>query len=123
VGIRDPRGPPEDVFASLDLADGSASTSGDYESYFVVDGVRYHHILDPRTGMPGRGLRSATVVAADATLADALSTALMVLGPQRALELAGRLPGVEAVLVDDAGRVLATPGLAARLERHHPPRR
>ena len=69
VGIRDPRGGPDDSFASLDLTDASASTSGDYESYFMLDGVRYHHILDPRTGMPARGLESATVIAADATLA------------------------------------------------------
>ena len=82
VGIRDPRGGPDDSFASLDLTDASASTSGDYESYFMLDGVRYHHILDPRTGMPARGLESATVIAADPTLADALSTALMVLGPR-----------------------------------------
>ena len=100
VGIRDPRGGPDDSFASLDLTDASASTSGDYESYFMLDGVRYHHILDPRTGMPARGLESATVIAADATLADALSTALMVLGPERGLALAERTPGVEAVLVD-----------------------
>jgi thiamine biosynthesis lipoprotein len=97
------------------VGDASLSTSGDYESYFVADGVRYHHILDPRTGWPARGLRSATVVSPDATLADALSTALVALGPERALEVAARV-GVEAVLVDDAGRVAVTPGLEARME-------
>ena len=55
VGIRDPRGGPDDSFASLDLTDASAPTSGDYESYFMLDGVRYHHILDQCTGMPSRG--------------------------------------------------------------------
>jgi thiamine biosynthesis lipoprotein len=111
VGIRDPRGGPEDVFARVEVRDASLSTSGDYESFFVVDGVRYHHILDPRTGMPARGLRSATVVAADATLADALSTALIALGAERGLAVAERL-GVEAVLVDEEGRVAVTAGLA-----------
>jgi FAD:protein FMN transferase len=115
VGIRDPRGAPTDLLASLDLTDASASTSGDYESYFILDGVRYHHILDPRTGMPARGLESATVVSPDPTLADALSTALMVLGPERGLALAERLPDVEAVLVDESGKELLTTGLKGKL--------
>jgi thiamine biosynthesis lipoprotein len=122
IGVRDPRGDPDDAFALLDLGDESASTSGDYEAFFVVDGVRYHHILDPATGRPARGLRSATVVAPDATTADALSTALVVLGPERGLALAEELPQVEAVLVDDAGRVLTTAGMASRLAVEHPPR-
>lgn len=121
VGVRDPRGGPEDFFALVELADASASTSGDYERYFVADGVRYHHILDPRTGRPARGLRSATVVAADAVLADALSTGIFVMGPEAGLALAERLPGVEAVLVDEEGKVLTTSGLEDRLEILHPP--
>jgi thiamine biosynthesis lipoprotein len=121
VGVRDPRGGPEDFFALLELADASASTSGDYERYFVADGVRYHHILDPRTGRPARGLRSATVVSADAVLADALSTGIFVMGPEAGLALAARLPGVEAVLVDGDGGVLVTSGLEDRLEVLHPP--
>lgn len=115
VGIRDPRRGPEDIFARVEVRDASLSTSGDYESFFLVDGVRYHHILDPRTGMPARGLRSATVIAPDATLADALSTAFVALGAERALEVAERL-GVEAVLVDGSGRVITTPALAPALE-------
>ena len=108
VGIRDPRG--DESFANLTVRDGSVSTSGDYERFFVVGDTRYHHILDPRTGWPARGLRSATVVCAEATLADALSTALMVLGPVEGLALAEDLPGVEAVLVGEDGRVYLTSG-------------
>lgn len=118
VGIRDPRGGPEDVFAEVEIRDASASTSGDYESFFIIDGVRYHHILDPRTGWPARGLSSATVISPDATLADALSTALMVLGPERGLALAEEMPEVEAVLVDGAGEVLTTSGLEGKLVLH-----
>jgi thiamine biosynthesis lipoprotein len=123
VGVRDPRGDETDAFALLDLEGGvSSSTSGDYESYFELDGVRYHHILDPRTGYPTRGLTSATVLAPEATLADALSTALMVLGPDRGLALAEEWPGVEAVLVGEGGELHATSGLAGRLEILNPPR-
>ncbi len=121
VGIRDPRGGPEDFFASLEVGDASTSTSGDYERYFVVDGLRYHHILDPRTGMPTQGVRSVTTVSPDATLADALSTAIMVMGAGPGMALAESL-GVGVVLVDDAGRVLATPDLENRLVQRHPPR-
>jgi FAD:protein FMN transferase len=121
VGIRDPRGSEQDFFALLEVADKSVSTSGDYERFFVEDGIRYHHILDPRTGRPARGLRSATVVSSDATLADALSTALMVLGSEEGLALATRWEGVEAVLVDQRGAVLVTPGLEETLIRVHPP--
>jgi len=108
VGVRDPRGGPEDVFATIEATNVSVSTSGDYERFFIVDDVRYHHILDPSTGWPARGLRSATVICAEATLADALSTAIMVLGPDKGLVLAEDLPGVEAVLVGEDGRVYVT---------------
>jgi thiamine biosynthesis lipoprotein len=118
VGIRDPRG--DDAFATLDVTNVSVSTSGDYERFFVLDGVRYHHILDPRTGWPARGVTSATVISSDATLADALSTALVVLDPRRAMAVV-RDFGVEAVIVRDDGGVLATPGLAGRLTVIHPP--
>lgn len=122
VGVRDPRGPAEDYFAVLELTDTSVSTSGDYERFFVVDGVRYHHVIDPRTGWPSRGLASATIVTPDATLADALSTAVMVLGRERGLALLQRLEGVEGVLVDEGGKVWVTPGLAPHLHPVHPPR-
>ncbi len=121
IGVRDPRGESGDVFARVELHDASLSTSADNESFFEADGVRYHHILDPRTGYPARGLRSATVLHRDATLADALSTAVLVLGRERGLEVARRL-GAEALVVDERGEVASTPGLAPRLEILRAPR-
>lgn len=118
IGVRDPRKGPTDYFAYLVVTDTSVSTSGDYERSFILDGVRYHHILDPRTGRPASPpdpLRSATVVCADATLADALSTALVILGRKKALTLVESLDGVEAVLVDDKAQVHLTSGLAGAL--------
>ncbi len=115
VGIRDPRGGLGDYFARLELTETSVASSGDYERFFMLEGVRYHHVLDPATGKPARGVRGATVVCADATLADALSTALMIMGPQVGLDLAESLDGVEAVLVDDEGEVHTTSGLTGKL--------
>ncbi|HKI86860.1 MAG TPA: FAD:protein FMN transferase, partial [Thermoanaerobaculia bacterium] len=83
--------------------------------------IRYHHILDPRTGMPSRGLRSATVVSPDATLADALSTAIMVMGKEKGLALAEDLPNVEALVVDSNGGVFMTNGLQDKVTLLHPP--
>jgi thiamine biosynthesis lipoprotein len=111
VGIRDPRNEGR-VVTRLPLDDEAISTSGDYERYFEEDGVRYHHILVPGTGKPARGVRSATVIGADATLTDALSTTVFVLGVERGMRLIAGLPGVEAVVVDDQGRIFYSDGLA-----------
>jgi len=123
VGLRDPRGAADEVFARVELEGASLSTSADNESFFVIDGRRYHHILDPRTGWPAAsGLRSATVLHRDATVADALSTAVLVLGWERGSAVVLRLGG-EAAAVDERGEVAATPGLEPKLERLRVPRR
>jgi thiamine biosynthesis lipoprotein len=94
----------------VELASGAIATSGDYEWYFEKNGVRYHHILDPATGRPARRCLSATVIAANAVEADALATGLFVLGPDDGLELAERLPGVEAMLIGPDLTVRKTAG-------------
>ncbi len=113
VGLRDPRG--EGSFAVIDLSDRAFDTSGDYERFFMADGVRYHHIIDPASGYPATASRSATVLAEDATTADALSTALFVMGPERGMALVESLPGVEAVIVGADNQVVLSTGLAGRL--------
>jgi thiamine biosynthesis lipoprotein len=120
-GIQDPRAPPGDLLATLDIENMSLSTSGDYEHFFLKDGVRYHHIIDLRTGYPARGVRSATVLATDPTLADAYSTAAFVMGSEGALSFA-RDHGFELLLVDEAGHIVMTDGMASRLTMRHPPR-
>ena len=74
VGLFDPRGKDGETFATIDLADETFSTSGDYERFFIKDSVRYHHILDPQTGQPARLCRSVTILARDALTADWAST-------------------------------------------------
>ena len=121
LGIQDPRGAADSSFAAIDLTDSAFSTSGDYERFFLSNGRRYHHILDPRTGEPARGCRSVTIVAASATLADALSTGVFVLGPAKGMALIERLPDVEGVIVDGDNRVLISSGLKERLVMLAPP--
>lgn len=116
IGIRHPR--PEAghrMLASLRSAgDESVITSGDYERYFEYQGKRYHHILDPETGQPARGLESVTVVAHDGAVADAASTAIFVAGAQWR-SVAAQLGLDQVMVVTDQGEVLATPALASRL--------
>lgn len=118
IGIQDPRAPGH--FATLPVTKGAIMTTGDYERFFFEDGKRYHHVLDPRTGRPAEGLRSATVMADHGAEADALSTAVFVLGPEQGMALVERLRGVEAVLVTVDNRVLVSKGLKGVL-RHRPP--
>jgi thiamine biosynthesis lipoprotein len=119
VGIRDPRGPTNTMFAVAPIEDHSFSTSGDYERGFVKDGVRYHHIIDTRTGQPARASRSVTVRARDAFTADAWSKVMFILGPRDALELIKRekLTDFEVVWVDDQNQVVMTDGLKDVIHR------
>jgi len=110
VGIRHPRRE-GDALAVLEASDIGVVTSGDYQRYFELNGVRYHHIFDPRTGYPARESTSATVVSSSSVEADALSTALFVLGPEKGMNLIESLVGVEGLVVDAAGEVTVSPGL------------
>jgi thiamine biosynthesis lipoprotein len=83
----------------------------------MVDGKRVHHIIDPRTGYPSTGCMSATVVAKGAMTADALATAVFVLGPEAGLALLEALPGVEGIVVDSDGKTSASTGLVGVSER------
>ena len=121
AGIQDPRGAADQLFAVMDLRDETFSTSGDYERFFLRDGRRYHHILDPDDGVPARGCRSVTIVARKAMLADALSTGVFVLGHEAGMALIERLPDVEGVIVTSGNAVLVSSGLTGRLERLRPP--
>lgn len=104
VGVRNPRR--EGYMASLEFSEETGiATSGDYERFFEEKGVRYHHILDPRTGRPARGLMSASVLMGDPLMADALSTAFFVMGRERSAEYARRRGGVDYILVDEKGAI------------------
>ncbi|MDP2320349.1 MAG: FAD:protein FMN transferase [Acidobacteriota bacterium] len=121
LGIADPRGPAGQTFATVEIGDGTLSTSGDYERFFVKDGVRYHHLIDPDSGAPATGARSVTIVTDSAMLADVLSTGVFILGPAEGMALVERLPRVEGVIVTAANQVLVSSGLKGRLTLIAPP--
>jgi len=110
IGIRHPDHRNE-VIVRLPLVDTAFSTSGDYEHYFDEQGVRYHHIIDPRTGHSASRVRSATVLAPTATRTDGLSKTAFVLGAEAAIRIYERLGDVDAIIVKPDGKVLYTKGL------------
>jgi thiamine biosynthesis lipoprotein len=118
IGIRHPRGKsPDEVIAWLVTdRDEAIMTSGDYERFFEYQGQRYCHILDPATGAPARGLRSVTVIHADAAWADAASTAVFVAGPERWREVAKAFGIEQALAVTESGELQVTAALNARLK-------
>lgn len=102
IGIKNPVG--DGIIKVIELKNSAVATSGDYENYFVKDGKRYHHLLNPKTGYPARGLHSVSVIAPTAMQADAYATAVFVLGWKEGLELARKL-GVRAIAVDKKGKI------------------
>lgn len=103
LGIRHPRGDKHVI--TLPLESIAISTSGDYERYFVEDGVRYHHIIDPAKGKSAREVISTTVLADRSIDADALSTSVFVLGVNKGLELINSMEGISAIIIDKRGKV------------------
>jgi thiamine biosynthesis lipoprotein len=106
VGIRDPMKGEGAVIARVPLVDAAMSTSGDYERFFDVGGVRYHHIIDPHTGHSASKVRSATVIARTAVRTDGLSKTAFVLGPEKAMEIYNRIDDVDAIIVRLDGTVI-----------------
>lgn len=111
VGVRDPFS--DGLLGSVEVEDAAVVTSGGYERYFEESGVTYHHIIDPKTGYPASsGLASVTIVGADGTLCDGLSTAFFVMGLDDAAETWKSYgPGFEAIFVTDNKEIYITEGL------------
>jgi len=119
IGIQHPRQPA--ALATLELQDGEAvGTSGDYQRYFVLDGRRYCHIIDPRTGFPAQGVQAATVVVPRGpeagTLSDVATKPMFISGVEGWREAARRMGVEQALLIDDEGTIHVTAPLARRLQ-------
>ena len=111
IGIQHPR-QKETVLETVQVHDQAVVTSGDYERFFEQDGVRYHHIFDPQTGLPARGCQSVTIIAGSVALGDALATAVFVLGPEAGLQLLKEYSQAEGLIVAADGTLHSSPGWA-----------
>lgn len=104
IGIADPE-KQSLPFASIELADASVATSGNYEKFVIINGVKYSHTIDPKTGMPVRGIKSATVICPNAELADAMATPIMVMGIEAGIGLINQIKKIACIVIDDFDRV------------------
>lgn len=96
------------AFALLPILDAAVVTSGSYEKYVMLDGKRYAHIINPKTGYPASGIISVTVFAPQAELADALATSVFVMGKDVGLGLINQLPNTECIIIDDIGNLFTS---------------
>ena len=111
IGIRHPDRK-DQVVLRLPLTDAAFSTSGDYERFFDEGGVRYHHIIDPKTGRSPHAVRSVTIVASTATRTDGLSKTVFILGPEKGIAFINAQPDADAIVVAADGKVTYSKGLA-----------
>jgi thiamine biosynthesis lipoprotein len=117
VGVRDPRGGARDIIARMPIQDHAFSTAGDYERSFVLNGKRYHHIIDPATGYPATASREVTIFAPTAFLADALDDAVFILGPEKGIALVDSFPDCSTLIVDAHNKVWMSKSLEGKLQR------
>ena len=109
IGVQHPR-EHDKTLAVLDLSDKYISTSGDYERFVIREKKRYHHIIDPRTGKPSKGVISATLVGDRGAVIDPLSKVPFILGPEEGMKIVRKF-GAEAIIVDEQGKVFMTDGI------------
>lgn len=117
IGIKHPREEGKYI-GSLEVTDMSIATSGDYERFFIKDGVRYHHLMDAKTGYPAQGVMCATIVNPDPTMADDLTSAVFVSGIERGLALVKTMPDTETIMMDSNGKLHYSEGLKNNLKVH-----
>jgi len=99
------------VFATFPLENSAVETSGSYEKFVTFNGIRYAHIIDPRTGYPAQGIISVSVFAKQTEIADALATGIFVLGVEVGLDLVNQMKGIQCIIVDDKGKVHSSKGI------------
>lgn len=110
IGIQDPRSK-DKMIGTLKISNAAIASSGDYERFFIKDGKRYHHIMDPSTGFPADKSMAVTIVAKNPTFADALSTAVFVMGPIDGMKLIKEMPDVEGLIIGADGKMTVSSGL------------
>ncbi|GAU76173.1 FAD:protein FMN transferase [Fusibacter sp. 3D3] len=112
IGVRDPKGESKDIVGILKLQDNSIVSSGTYERFFMEDGVKYHHILNPKTGYPEENqLQSVSIISEKSVVGDALSTTVFVMGLEAGYAYVNSLDQVEALFIMEDGSIYSTPGL------------
>ena len=117
IGVRHPR-QPSSIIASLECKNISMATSGDYQKFFIKDGVRYHHLLNPENGMPAQGMQSVTILSKDAVMADAMATAVFVMGAEQGVKFIESQDRLEGILITADEKKIISNGLKGKITIH-----
>jgi len=104
VGIVNPDASHE-IFSYINVSDMAVATSGNYEKYIIIDGKKYSHTINPRTGLPVTGIKSVTIITANAEVADAMTTPVMIMGIRTGLDMINQLKNIEAIIIDDHNKI------------------
>ena len=104
IGIADPN-VTRNAFSYLELTNTSIATSGNYEKYVMIDGKKYSHTIDPKSGYPVSGIKSVTIISPNAEIADAMATPVMIMGIRVGLDMINQLNGIECIIIDDADTI------------------
>jgi thiamine biosynthesis lipoprotein len=104
IGIADPNAK-DKIFSYMNITDMAVATSGNYEKFILVDGQKYSHTINPKTGLPIRGIKSVTIISPNAEIADAMATPVMIMGIRAGLDMINQINNLEAIVVDDYDRV------------------
>ena len=107
IGIANPN-EINSMFSSFEISDMAVATSGNYEKYVVINGQKYSHTIDPKTGYPVSGIKSVTIISPNAEIADAMATPVMVMGIKAGLNLINQIKGIECIIVDDADNLFVS---------------
>jgi FAD:protein FMN transferase len=104
IGIADP-GSAKHPFSYLDITDMAVATSGNYEKFVLIDGKRYSHTIDPKTGLPVHGIKSVTIMSPNAEIADAMATPVMIMGISVGLDLVNQVRGLACIIIDENDKI------------------
>lgn len=107
IGIADPYAVGT-AFSYMNITNTSIATSGNYEKFVVIDGKRYSHTIDPKTGMPVKGIKSVTIFCSNAEIADAMATPVMIMGIEAGLDMVNQVKGLECIIIDDEDRIFTS---------------
>lgn len=114
VGIINPNVKNE-IFSYLSISDMAVATSGNYEKYVMIGGKKYSHTIDPRTGLPVTGIKSVTIITANAEVADAMATPVMIMGIYTGLDMINQIKNIEAIIIDDDDRLYTSANINIKI--------
>jgi len=113
IGIADPNAA-RSAFSYLDITNTSIATSGNYEKFIMIDGKKYSHTIDPKTGLPVTGIKSVTIISPNAELADAMATPVMIMGTRVGLDMINQVRGLACIIIDDHDKIFTSKNIQLR---------